>query len=163
MYYNGSYIKKTLSYDEEILFFIQQHGIVWLQTWFLGIVSVLPLVFMFLFPMPNPIIFFVLFGILFTLTLYKYFIVAVIEMALTNKRVIRRTGVIWVRSEELLLSKVESVEISQSILGRILGYGNILFSGTGTSKVNLKNVRNPVEVKRDIEYYFGSVLEVHQE
>ncbi|MDD4556280.1 MAG: PH domain-containing protein [Alphaproteobacteria bacterium] len=163
MYYNGNYIKRTLSYDEDVLFFIQQHGIVWLETCFWGLVSIVPLALMIVFRLPYQNLFFLMFGLLFLVTLYKYFMVAVIEMALTNKRVIRRTGVIWVKSEELLLQKVESVEIAQSIMGRILGYGNIIFSGTGTSKVNLKNVRDPVEVKRDIEYYFGSALEVHQE
>ena len=52
-----------------------------------------------------------------------------IEMVCTNKRVVKRTGIINVTTEELHRERIESVEIRQSILGRIFNYGDILFSG----------------------------------
>ena len=46
------------------------------------------------------------------------------------------------------LSKVEAVEIKQGILGRILGYGNVLISVTSSSFVIISKVSNPIEVKK---------------
>ena len=49
------------------------------------------------------------------------------------------------------LSKVETVEIKQGVLGRILGYGNVIVSGTGSSKVVIRRVYNPIDVKKNID------------
>ena len=46
------------------------------------------------------------------------------------------------------LSKVETIEIKQGILGRILGYGNVLISVTSSSFVIISKVSNPIEVKK---------------
>lgn len=157
MYYNASYIRSSLSFDEYILVYIRMHKIVWIETW-MWFFATLGSLYATTLPYPT----LVPFVVLSIITVYKYAVVAVIEMALTNKRVLRRTGVIWIRSEELLLSRVESIEISQTVIGRILDYGTITFSGTGTSKVKLRMVRSPREVKREIENYFGGVLTVRQ-
>lgn len=158
MYHNGSYIRSTVSFDEDVIFFMRQHAVVWLRTLSWGLMSLLPLVAILLYNMQAKTLLLFLFGALFMVSVYKYLEVAMIEMALTNKRVIRKKGVVWVQSEELMLSKIESVEITQSILGRILGYGTVSFSGTGTGKVNLKMVANPLGVKREIESYFNAVF-----
>lgn len=73
------------------------------------------------------------------------------EMVVTNKRVVSRWGVVSVRTDELKINRIESVEINQSVLGRILGYGTILFSGTGTSKARFSNVEKPWEMKSMID------------
>ena len=53
------------------------------------------------------------------------------ELAVTNRRVVAKTGLISRDTVELNLSKVESVGVHQSILGRVLGYGSIIVKGTG--------------------------------
>ncbi|MFO0441947.1 MAG: PH domain-containing protein, partial [Betaproteobacteria bacterium] len=73
------------------------------------------------------------------------------ELGLTNKRVISKTGIISRRSEEMKLGSIETVEIDQGVLGRILGYGNIRVSGRGISDVVLDKVADPMTVKRAIE------------
>lgn len=73
------------------------------------------------------------------------------EMAVTTKRVVCRTGVISVHTDELKIARVESVEIKQSILGRLLGYGSLWFSGTGTSKILFANIADPRGVKARME------------
>ena len=50
------------------------------------------------------------------------------EFAVTNKRVLIKTGLIRRHSLETLLSKIESIAVAQSILGRILGFGTIVIS-----------------------------------
>ena len=74
-----------------------------------------------------------------------------IEMVCTNKRVVRRTGIINVTTEELNRERIESVEIRQSILGRLFNYGDILFSGTGTSKVVFSFINQPRLMKQVID------------
>jgi len=74
-----------------------------------------------------------------------------IEMVCTNKRVVRRTGIINVTTEELNRERIESVEMRQSILGRIFNYGDILFSGTGTSKLVFKFINQPRLMKQIID------------
>lgn len=73
------------------------------------------------------------------------------QYVLTDKRVILKTGFISRHTEELRLKKIETVEIRQGIIGRILGYGNIYITGTGTSYVLFDAVFNPMAVKRQIE------------
>lgn len=70
-----------------------------------------------------------------------------LEMAVTNKRVVCKTGIISVHSEELQWNKIESIETRQGILGRIFGYGDVYFSGTGASYVVFPTIREPWQVK----------------
>ncbi len=74
-----------------------------------------------------------------------------IEMVCTNKRVVRRTGIINVTTEELNRERIESVEMRQSILGRIFNYGDIFFSGTGTSKLVFHFINQPRLMKQIID------------
>lgn len=53
------------------------------------------------------------------------------EIAVTNLRVIYKTGFIRRRTNEMNMDKVESVRVDQSILGRILDYGDVSIIGTG--------------------------------
>jgi len=73
------------------------------------------------------------------------------EMGLTSKRVVCKTGLIGRKTNEIQVSKIETVEMNQSILGRILGYGTVKVTGTGISDVNLDFVSNPIKVKNQIE------------
>ena len=70
-----------------------------------------------------------------------------LEMAVTNKRVVAKTGIISVHSEELQWNKIESIEIRQGIFGRLLNYGDVYFSGTGISFVRFGDVQDPWKVK----------------
>ena len=83
-----------------------------------------------------------------------------IEMAVTNYRVIFKEGIIHIASEELSNDKVETVSVNQSILGRILNYGNIIFSGTGTGRLIYKKVFAPWWVKARIENVLRQVQNV---
>ena len=55
------------------------------------------------------------------------------ELAITNRRLIYKRGIIWRVSREVNLSQIESVDVGQSILGRLLGYGEVAVRGTGGS------------------------------
>ena len=58
-----------------------------------------------------------------------------VHMGLTDYRVIYKEGLIRRETDEMRLSKIETVDIDQSVLGRILGYGTLEMTGTGGSRV----------------------------
>jgi len=53
-------------------------------------------------------------------------------LALTDKRVLVRHGVVKLNNIQLHHSKIESVEVEHPPMGRILGYGSLLITGTGS-------------------------------
>jgi uncharacterized membrane protein YdbT with pleckstrin-like domain len=72
-------------------------------------------------------------------------------MAVTSKRVIMKVGLLRKRTVELFLPKVESVRVEQGLLGRMLRYGDIVVRGTGGTAEPFKNVRLPLEFRRQVQ------------
>lgn len=128
-----SYIDESLSAGEEIVARFRLH---WITR--------MPLVLWILLGL-------VTFGITWLIAVYEYLRLRHIEQGVTNKRVIYKTGIISRKSEEMKLGSIETVEIDQGILGRMLGYGNIRVTGRGTSDVLFRAVDDPMAVKRQIE------------
>ncbi|MEL0168494.1 MAG: PH domain-containing protein [Pseudomonadaceae bacterium] len=93
----------------------------------------------------------VTFGLTWLIALYEYFRLRSIEQGVTNKRVIMKTGIISRSTEEMKLSSIETVEIEQSIWGRMFGYGTVKLTGRGISDVKFRNIDDPMRVKREIE------------
>lgn len=81
------------------------------------------------------------------------------EFAVTNKRVILKTGFIRNKTAEMFLAKVESVGVDQGIIGRILGYGSIEIRGTGGSLEPFTDIERPLEFRRQIQQQIGRSLE----
>ena len=73
------------------------------------------------------------------------------EFAVTNQRVIAKVGFIRRNSLEVLLGKIEAIQVNQDILGRILGYGSITVSGTGGTRDPFHNISDPLELRRKIQ------------
>lgn len=73
------------------------------------------------------------------------------EMAVTSKRVIVKTGLVRRRTTELLLGKVESIQVEEGLLGRILGYGTITVRGTGGTPEPFSKVAHPLEFRRQVQ------------
>lgn len=72
------------------------------------------------------------------------------EVAVTNLRVIYKTGLIKRTTNEMNMDKVESVKVDQSILGRILNYGTVTITGTGAGLEALPSVAQPIELRNSI-------------
>ncbi len=72
------------------------------------------------------------------------------EIAVTNFRVIRKSGFIRRKTWEMNMDKVESVTVDQSILGRILDYGTIHVLGTGEGLEHLHNIQSPISLRNRI-------------
>lgn len=72
------------------------------------------------------------------------------ERVLTNSRYIQKTGWIARDTEEISIYKIEEVELYQSILGRVLGYGSISISGTGSGNIVLKSIDDPLLFQKSL-------------
>lgn len=73
------------------------------------------------------------------------------ELAITNHRFIKKTGWVSLHTEEISLPNIEGVEVSQSIWGRIFGFGRVQIEGTGVDKIVTPLIADPVEFRRAIE------------
>ena len=70
------------------------------------------------------------------------------ELALTNKRLVATFGVIRQRTVEQSLAKVESVQIEQSLVGRIFDYGALVVADAGKAEATIPGVSSPREFRR---------------
>ncbi|MBQ9235804.1 MAG: PH domain-containing protein [Alphaproteobacteria bacterium] len=76
------------------------------------------------------------------------------EMAVTNKRVVTRKGVVASDGDEMKNMALTSIEVEQTVMGRILGYGNVCFASAGSGRLVrlvFARVKNPRALKAQIE------------
>jgi uncharacterized membrane protein YdbT with pleckstrin-like domain len=72
------------------------------------------------------------------------------ETDVTNMRVVHKTGFVKRRTFEMALDKVESVDVNQSILGRILNYGDVTILGVGEGKETISTIASPLAFRSHI-------------
>jgi uncharacterized membrane protein YdbT with pleckstrin-like domain len=72
------------------------------------------------------------------------------ETDVTNMRVVHKTGFIKRRTFEMSLDKVESVDVNQSILGRILNYGDVTIQGVGEGTQTISTISRPLAFRTAI-------------
>ena len=73
------------------------------------------------------------------------------EMAVTNRRVVIKTGLASRKTIEMLLNKVESIEVSETTAGRMLGYGTIVVIGTGGTPEPFHKVAHPLQFRSQVQ------------
>lgn len=137
-----SYIEKTLSNDEKIEQIVKLHWFNYVSVFIILFLGLLLFFYSFYLSIPFLILF-----------LYGFWKLHTTEMMITNKRIISKRGIISVKTEELKNSKIESVEIKQTIIGRIFRYGTINFTGTGGAKVSFAKISNPRKIKTALENF----------
>jgi uncharacterized membrane protein YdbT with pleckstrin-like domain len=72
------------------------------------------------------------------------------EVAVTDRRIISKTGFIHRRTVEMHMDKVESVDVIQSILGRLFNYGDIIIRGTGETVEPLRGIDQPLQFRNHV-------------
>ena len=151
------YIYKTLSNDENVESFLHFHWWFFMPTilWML-VVLIIAIASLDIPQEPDAILTFfeICLGVLFLQTLIlflKWIAYITTEQVLTNKRVFFKEGLIRRDTEELKKDAIETISTKQSIVGRILRFGDIEFTGRGGISFKFIFVRNPTEVKRSFE------------
>jgi uncharacterized membrane protein YdbT with pleckstrin-like domain len=127
-----SYVRRTLADGEIVRLQARLHWILWLRAWcallFLGVVIVGVLIFI------RDLIF-----------------LTTTEVAITNRRLIRKSGWLAWKTSELELSSVEAVNLEQSFWGRTLGYGRVQIHGTGDDVWVSPLIAEPLRFRRELE------------
>jgi len=139
-----SYIDKNLMPNESIVFkshlhwFVFVSPVVWLFSSFILFASV-PILLVLTIPM-------------FIISSFSSFTKYVSsEFAVTNKRLIIKTGLIRRDTVELLLTKVEGLQVNQGIFGRMFNFGTITVSGTGGSKNPYNKIAQPLKFRAHVQ------------
>lgn len=78
------------------------------------------------------------------------------EMAVTNRRVLIKTGMTSRRTLDLMLSRVESIGVEETAAGRMLGYGSVVVRGTGGTPEPFLMIANPQEFRRAVQEQIGA-------
>ena len=125
------YVDETIGENEKIVYIVKFHWIYTLSA----------LLYLLLFG-----IFIIGFIVFLKMMINKW----TTERVLTNSRYIQKTGWISRNTEEISIYKIEEVDLSQTILGRILVYGSISISGTGSGNIILKSIDNPLLFQKNL-------------
>ena len=73
------------------------------------------------------------------------------EFAVTTTRLIFKVGLIGRYTTELLLGKVESIGVQQTLLGRLLNYGDLVVTGTGGVREVFPRVHDPIGFRNHVQ------------
>lgn len=74
------------------------------------------------------------------------------EFAVTTVRLILKVGLVARYTTELLISKVESIGVTQSLTGRLLGFGDLTVTGTGGAREVFRRVRDPITFRNHVQW-----------
>jgi uncharacterized membrane protein YdbT with pleckstrin-like domain len=151
----GRYIDEILQPGEKVLYSTNAHWIFFLPAIAGWIVAIVFVVLSYLVPAGAPALLCLsMAAISAVIALYKtvtaWFHRWTIETDVTNLRVIHKTGFITRQTFEMSLDKVESVDVNQSIPGRIFNYGNVTIRGVGEGVETIKTIASPLAFRNSI-------------
>ena len=72
------------------------------------------------------------------------------EIVVTDRRIILKRGLIRRHTVEMNMQKVESVDVDQTLVGRLFNYGNITIRGTGSSFETLSKIDAPLKLRTTV-------------
>ncbi|MGN7438297.1 MAG: PH domain-containing protein [Alcanivorax sp.] len=144
-------IDSMLVSGEEVILRAELH---WAIYWKAIAVIVLSLLLLIMLPMAAPLsglIGFVGVLMLIVAILTQHFLL----LAVTNKRVLARYGLLQMDVVDIRLSKVESIDLERMLPGHLLGYASVVVMGTGQRMIRVQYIANAEAFRR---YYNEMVL-----
>jgi uncharacterized membrane protein YdbT with pleckstrin-like domain len=152
-----SYVQRVLQPDETVAYSTTRHWSVYLRAILCAIIGLALLIGSRFVPQQEPEVttgLLVAAGVVGVVTLW-YWLRAFIdrastEFAVTSRRVIYKDGLLRRRTVEMNLAAVESVDVVQSILGRIFGFGEVRIHGTGGSWEPYPMISDPLAFRSHI-------------
>lgn len=136
-----SYLDESLAAGETLLARFELH---WTAKWRLIVFLILAI--------PT-------FGIALLAALYEWLRLRAIEQGVTNRRVVHKTGILSRQTAELRLASIETIDLRQSVTGRLLGYGDVVLTGRGESSMIFARLAAPLDAKRAIEGAYAANVE----
>jgi len=149
-----AYYAKVLQPDETVRYVGGLHWIIYRNAILFGIPALIAGAFSLTQPANQPPIALVVFGIFLLLAVISFLrawlVKAGTEIVVTDKRIIHKVGWIARHTEEMNITKVETVDVSQGVAGRILGFGTVLIRGIGGSWEPLHHVTAPLALRNAV-------------
>jgi len=134
------YIEQNLAKGEHVIQRAHLHWVIFLWPCFWAFFAIAQLASS--QPVVPMVLFFAFIAVfMWTMALLNYY---TSEFALTDRRIIAKTGIISRKSAELLMSKVESIQVDQPVIGRLLGYGTVTVVGTGGGRTPFRRIADPM-------------------
>lgn len=148
------YYLKVLQPDETVRYVGSLHWIIYRSAIFFGVLAVVAAVYSLNLNENQKSLGLIGSAILLILALFfflrSWFLQWTTETVVTDKRIIHKGGFIARRTQEMNITKIETVDVSQSFWGRILGYGTVRAVGTGASLETLPYVASPLQLRSAI-------------
>ena len=73
------------------------------------------------------------------------------EFAVTDKRVLIKTGIVSRHTLETILTKVENIGVEQTLWGRLFNFGTLYVTGTGSTRETFPGIQAPLDFRKAIE------------
>ncbi|MGH7045266.1 MAG: PH domain-containing protein [Stellaceae bacterium] len=151
-----SYVRRVLQPGERVVYETRLHWLIYLRAILALIVCIALIICAFVASgRPNLSLALKIAAVIFALLTLSAALQAFIrrtttELAVTDHRVIYKTGLLSRHTLEMNRGKVESVDVNQTILGRVLGYGTIIVRGTGGSLEPMRRIADPLTFRTHI-------------
>jgi uncharacterized membrane protein YdbT with pleckstrin-like domain len=151
-----SYVKHVIQPNEKILRIGKKHWIVYGYAILSLIIGVVLILLEYTFFDSEPVIIFTaaLFGVLtIVYGVRGWFKRWTTEIAVTDKRIIYKTGFINRHTQEMNMDKVASVDVDQTVWGRLFDFGSVQILGTGGARgiERLEEIDSPIELRNAID------------
>jgi len=147
-----SYIKRVLQPGETIAYVSRLHWIVYLPGWLILVFGAAGLI---LLPYRGAGgLYFYASLVVIAAALTVLFLAWVkrvsTEIAVTNRRLIYKEGLVSRRTIEMNMDKIESIDVLQPIMGRLMDYGTIIVRGTGSGLEPLNRIDAPIALRNAV-------------
>ena len=153
-----SYLQESLAPGETVAAMFKLHWFMWIRFWSVLVLGAIAAIALVVAQIPWAALGVAILAVL--IAGYQWLWLRAIEQGVTNRRVVRKTGIVSRTTTELRLASIETVDLRQSFWGRVFGYGNVEITGRGETAMILDRIARPVEVKREIESAYAAHIEV---
>jgi membrane protein YdbS with pleckstrin-like domain len=150
-----SYVDENLLTGEQVMFRTRLHWNVYVAPGLLSLLVFVPLTWL-AYESQRPVVAVAPLAAIAVALLSAFLRRRSSEFAVTNKRVVMKTGVFQTRSAEMQLTKVESVAVNQGLTGKVLGYGDIEVTGSGGTRERFSDIGKPLEFRRALQTATGA-------
>jgi len=147
------YVERHLLPDERVLYKTRLHWVLYLKAMLLTLVGIV-LAIVLTQVVDPPWAWYVGVGVAVVGMLWwlvRWIELRTSEFAVTSMRLIFKVGLVARYTTELLLAKVESISVTQGLLGRMLNYGDLIVTGTGGAREVFARVHDPVGFRNQVQ------------
>jgi len=161
----GSYVSATLAKGESVVFQTGLHWAVYIPSGIVILFGLMQLVMLGTRKKEEVVATFIASGIAllsgFLLAGLTFLNIRFSEFAVTNRRVVMKTGLIRRKTIDLFLNKVDTVSASEGLIGRLLGYATVRVT-VAVERQKFKNVARPLEFVRFIQIQQAEAIDVRR-